>query len=240
MEKQEEIRFNRLEILKQETILRNLKDINLDNPSDLYEKMIRNFFSGVLDEEFLSTSLEKVAEEQKKEIFALARKYRDLCFYKGDITYWKDSIGGIYLSDLDLVCMKIFDNFDFLLDLANEGGETVLKQLSLFQKGTMSEKGSVIDFLRSTFQNDKMLKSILIDMSKEHGPYYLFNNEQKEILCTYPEGIIYKKGKTPPKEIAKEICQVVKQELSMKELSKDAFEEIVLSIYWNNHKENFS
>ncbi|MBQ6135244.1 MAG: hypothetical protein IJI60_02895 [Bacilli bacterium] len=240
MTKQEEIRFNRLEKLKQATILHNLKDINLDNSSDLYEKIMRNFFSGILDEEFLSTSLENVPEEQKREIFTLARKYQDLCFYQGDFAYWKDSIGGIYLSDLDLVCMKVLDHFDFLLDLVKVGGESVLKQLESFQKGAMSQKGSVIDFLRSTFQNDEMLKNILIEMSKEHGPYYIFNNEQKEILCTYPEGILYKKGKIPPQEIAKEICQTMKQEISMKELSRDTFEEIVLSIYWNNHKENFS
>lgn len=229
---QEEIRVNRLEKLKQETILHYLKDIHFEDPKDLYQVMMKHVFMGDLDYHFLSRYLEGVEEEEKQRIFALGRKYQSLCFYQGDFHYWMDSIEGVYLNDLDLVSMKVLDHYDFLLGLIKDGGEEVLKQLKAFQKTPMEKNGSIIDFLRNTFIEDDILKKILIEMSKENSSYNIFTEKEKQILCHYPEGNLYRKEKEEikimsPSEILNHLEKYKRKE---KDLS---FEESVITSYYD-------
>ena len=181
--------LKRLERLKEVNISRYLEVINLDTIMGFYDSLVNHTFHGDFDEEFLSKSLLGLDSEEKGEIFQLARKYKGLCFYAGSETLWSDSIGGVTLSDVDLVCMRLLDNYDFLLGLAKDGGEKALKQLSTFQN--MATSGSVIDSLRRTFPDDDLLKDIVIEMSKEDGRYKGLSNRQKEILCSYPFGNLY-------------------------------------------------
>ena len=113
MKKDEKLMVRRLEDLKQETILNYLDEVNLDHAMELYDCMINHLFKGDLDNAFDSKYLIGVDQEEAIEVFQLARRYKDLCFYMGDVEYWADSIEGVYLSDIDLVSMKLLDNYDF-------------------------------------------------------------------------------------------------------------------------------
>ena len=190
-EKMNDFCVQRLEKLKQEVLLDYLSDIDLDNPKSLYDAIMKNLFSGKLEDLFLSESLKGLSQEQRKEVFQLARNYQTLCFYKGDFSYWADSIDGVYLSDLELVAIKVLDNYEFLLRLARNVGENVLKQMLFFQNSPMSNGGSVVNFLRNTFEDDDILEKTLIEMSDKDGIFKDLDNTQKRIICSYPEGIIY-------------------------------------------------
>ena len=187
----DDIFIQRLEKLKQVVILNYLDTIDFDKTKDFYDLIMKSLFQGDFDYIFLSKNLVGIDIEERTEIFQLARKYKSLCFYLGDFNHWADSIGGEYLADLDLVGMKLLDNYDFLLGLAKDGGEDLLKQLLAFQDSPMAREGSVIDFLRNCFENDSLLKEILFEFTNENGLFQAFSDEQKRILCTYPEGVLY-------------------------------------------------
>ena len=226
----------RLENLKQATILNYLNEIDFENKKSLYDVMLKHFFAGEIDDAFLSGSLSNLEEKEKEGIFQLARKYQALCFYMGDFSYWADSIGGVYLADYDFVSLKLLDNYDFLLGLIYDGGEQVLKMLMHFIE-TMSKEGSVIDFLRSSFVNDEILKEIIIEMAKEDGIYQGFSIEEKETLCRYPEGVLYLEDKDSIEKVSvEEIQNKIQQEFDkMKDIT---FQEAVSSISYHYLKKN--
>jgi len=245
--------LKRLEKLKQATIMNYLEVVNLDTIMDFYDSMVEHLFRGDLDSSFLSKSLVGLDKEEKSEIFQLARKYKDLCFYMGDAQYWSDSIEGVYLTDLDLVCMKLFDNYDFLLGLAKDGGESALKQLVAFQDGSMPLSGSVVDFLRNSFENDDALKDIIIEMSKTDGEYAGLSDKQKEILCSFPKGILFEEKHNatfyvPRRDIIRKIqeeyfgttIEDVSDFSSLVSLfsDDDEFENAIVDIYYDQQKEN--
>ena len=245
MKKDEKLMVRRLEDLKQETILNYLNEVNLDHDMELYDCMINHLFKGDLDNAFDSKYLIGVDQEEANEIFQLTRRYKDLCFYMGDVEYWADSIEGVYLSDIDLVSMKLLDNYDFLLGLTRVGGENVLKQVEAF-KNSFSLNGSVIDYLRNSFPSDDFLMDTLVEMSKEDGEFHGFTDEQKEVLCTFPEGILYEKEddnikKIPMKELVGKLQEVYfgsksneyndLDKFSKLFSTKEDFEEVVLSVY---------
>ena len=240
--------LERLEILKQANIKRFLEVINLETIMGFYDSLVEHTFHGEFDEEFLSKSLLGLDSEEKGEIFQLARKYKGLCFYAGSPTLWADSIGGVTLSDVDLVCMRLLDNYDFLLGLAKDGGEQALKQLNQFQGGTMASSGSVIDSLRRAFSNDDVLKDIVIEMSKSDGKYKGLSDKQKEILCTYPMGVLFdvedqKTKIVPPKDLLKRLItmyvgsdtdEIPDFETLSKVISdEDEFESTVLDVFYD-------
>ena len=226
----------RLENLKQVTILDYLNEIDFDNKKSLYDVMMKHFFEGELDDVFIFSYLSNLEEKEKREIFELARKYQALCFYLGDFSYWADSIGGVYLSDYEFVSQKLLDHYDFLLGLIYDGGEQVLKMLMHFVE-TMSKKGSVLDFLRNSFVNDEILKEIIIEMSREDGIYQRFSIEEKEVLCRYPEGVLYLENKDSIEKVSvEEIQNKIQQEFDK---TKDiTFEEAVSSISYHYLKKN--
>lgn len=223
------ISVERLEKLKQEVILKNLMDINLDKNKNLYEVMMKDLFQGNLDEYFLSNSLKDVEEDEKKEIFQLGREYQGLCFYKGEFFYWTDSIDGVYLNDLDLVCARVLDNYDYLLGLIKDGGEEVVKMILPFQTSFMGKEGSVIEYLRNTFMDDSVLKSILLEMVKKDGIFKDLDTQEKRLLCTYPEGVLFyqKNGKIEMRSFDK-IKEEVLEPFSKSDLS---FEDYIFNLY---------
>ena len=224
-----DIRAQRLEILIRELILRKTDELSFDSADDfrreddgrisidnfgnenknalgLYEQLLANVFMGELDDVFLSQSLLGIEGTEREEIMDLARKYMSLCFYDGDISYWADSIEGVHLSDLDLICMKLLDHYDFLLGLIKAGGEDVLKKLVPLQNTSLTGTTSIIDALRNIFPNDTILKDVLCTLWREDGPYHEFTDSQKKILLEFPRGIFYEeKGKIIEKIPAEEL-----------------------------------
>ena len=173
-----------LEKLEQKTILYYLSDINLSkSKKELYDSMFNHLLNGDFDDSFLSKSLEDLDDDSRKAILTLGKNYSFLIFYEGSSSLWLDSIEGVTLQDMDLVCLRLLDNYDFLLKIARVGGEIVLKQLSAFQKSIISKEGSVVEYLRNTFYNDDALIKFLIGISKKEGIYASLNDLEKIKLC---------------------------------------------------------
>ena len=188
-EVRKDIKTERLEKLRQATIVNYGEIVDFDSNLGLYESMIEHLLKGDYDDIFLTESLNEC--ENKKEVFELARKYSSLCFYRGDSSYWLDSIEGVVLSDPRLVSLKLLDNYDFLLRLAANGKEDALKELLTLQKYNDYDGNSMIDHLRNTFINDNVLENTIIEMSSEDGVYKDFTDSEKSLLISYPEGVIY-------------------------------------------------
>lgn len=234
----------RLEELKQATLVNYLSIIDLDNDVDLYDKMIQLFVKGKLDEAFYSPIFNKMDDSSRKKLQELVRKYDSLCFFLGNPSYWTDSIEGVSMMNLDLISMRIFDNYNFLLELANIGGEEVLKQLSSFQKmGLFSEK-VLVDYLRNSFHDDTLLQSLLIDFSNQEE-FRELTDKQKAIMFMFPDGVLINKGDNSSKKIdVNTLKQKIKKysssledssSMTLKEiieyLGEETFSEVISEIY---------
>ena len=179
----------RLTNLKQATLIKYLNEINLDEDLDLYDKMMSHFTMGDLDEEFSSSYLNDKTKEEKKELMQLVHKYGYLCFKDENYDYWADSILNIPLSDCDFLCSQLFDNFNFLVKICNDNGEAIPKFLKKFIGNKDYEESSIIDTLRNSFDDDKILEKFLIDMSGDYSLFNLFSTEQG-ILYDYTDDSI--------------------------------------------------
>lgn len=241
MENKKDIRIERLEKLKQATIINFTENINYNNKLELYDTLIKNVLSGNFNDIFLSNN------ENDKETFELAQKYSSLCFYEGDSSYWLDSVEGVYLSDVDLVTAKILDNYDFLLRLAKEGKEESLKELLGFQKTDIYSGRTIVDYLRNVFINDDVLVDIIKAMSDKNSSYKEFTTEQKALLCLNPEGVLYKTNEDNSVELipSDRLLSEVKISLlgednpnfhlgdALKHMSIEDFDDIITGIYRN-------
>lgn len=183
--------IKRLEKIKQETILRYTSEIDFDQELSLYDVMIRHFANGDFDEIFDASVLNGMDKKSKNEIFGLTREYMGLCFTKGDVDYWLDSLEDTPVSDYNLIAYSIFDSFDFLLELAKEGGRDVLELLVCLRASEDLRDTAIVNYLKNTFIDDKVLINVLLDMASNESFYNIFTDEQKGILLTYPEGTLY-------------------------------------------------
>lgn len=181
----------RLEQLKQATIVNYLSDINLDDDLDLYNTMIRVFVEGKLDDEFYSPAFQNMDVVEKRKIQELGKKYLSLCFYDGNPNCWTDSIEGLTLEDYDFICMKIFDNYNFILEVIRKYGVEVVEQLKDIQDTEIFADKMAVDYLRDVFGDDYLLGRILHDVSKKDGSFEGLKASQKAVLFMYPEGILF-------------------------------------------------
>ncbi len=182
----------RFEDLKNATLLKYLDNIDLDEESmDLCDKIIYYFCNGELDNEFYSSSLFGMSDEERKNILKLVHEYIDLCFYDGNSEYWIDSVEGIPLKDAQFICLKILDNINFLVRIALSGGRNSLEFLRIFSDKEYYSDSSVIEYLRNSFRYDDVLENIILEMSKENSSYSVFDEEQKAVLCSSPQGVLF-------------------------------------------------
>ena len=80
--------INRLEKLKQETILRYTDEIDFDQDLSLYDVMINHFVNGDLDDVFDTSVTKGMSDTERKDLFDLTREFVGLCFSNGDVDYW--------------------------------------------------------------------------------------------------------------------------------------------------------
>lgn len=192
MTNKEKRRFGvaRLRTLKDAAIVLDLETMDVENDLALYDTVFHAFARGDLDNQFESVVFEDMSEDERVELLSLVKDYRGLCFYNGKGEYWLDSLEGVPISDYELITYSIFDNFDYLLELAKRGEVKVLEQLSRFQN-TGYINSSVIEYLRRSNINDKVLETVLIDMSSEDSLYNIFTDDQKTLLLGNPFGNLY-------------------------------------------------
>ena len=175
----------RFEDLKNAVLLKYLDSLDLDDESmNLCDKIIYYFNKGELDNEFYSTLLINLSEEERKSILKL-------CFYDGNSDYWIDSVEGIPLKDAQFICLKILDNVNFLVRIALSGGRNALEFLRIFSNKEYYSDSSVVEYLRNSFRYDDVLENIILEMSKEDSSYNVFDEEQKAILCGSPQGVLF-------------------------------------------------
>ena len=235
------ILVDRLEKLKQATIVNDAEYIDFNDDLEFYDTLLEKTFNGSFDDLFLTNQLDELSEEDKKKAFEVARKYKSLCFFGGDSNYWADSIEGVYLSDYDLICMRLLDNYDFILGLSINDEESLKTLVELQQTEVFSQK-SIIDYLRNVFVNDKVLKDSIRRISNDYDE---FTVEQKALLCLYPDGVLYKVDENDNIENISnsELLREIKISLlgtdddnfhlgdALKNLSDDDFEDIINYIF---------
>lgn len=191
MEKSAKFISKRLDNLKQATLLNNLANIDFDNEFDLYNQIIISFQKGELDDVYSSPFLNSLSEKERQELLKKCRKYFSLCFVDGDIDNWLESTDSYYGADFDLFLMEVFSDFDILLEVLKYGGEDCLKQLVRFQNMDLFPDESAMSFFRSKFLDLDTLKQVLIELGQKDNCFGKLSDEQKAVLCTYPQGNLF-------------------------------------------------
>ena len=109
--------------LVKDYVVRNFGyDSNTSRSFAICDSMISHLVEGDLDEVLPSPSLYSLSEEEKKQVLRLAHQYQGLCFYDGDASNWGDSVEDISRISDDVSAFRVFQNFEFLIQLAREGG----------------------------------------------------------------------------------------------------------------------
>ncbi|MBQ9018869.1 MAG: hypothetical protein IJ097_00980 [Bacilli bacterium] len=229
------IYIEQLKNFKDAMIINHLAELDLDNSLEFYNSMLKEIFNGSFNDIFISDNLD---DDNKYEILDLVQQYSSLCFYLGEFDNWTDSIEGVSLSDLDLITIKLLDNYDFLIKIAKDGGETALKFLTLFQGTDLFQKGSIIAVLRNMFYNDDILEDIIIDMANVDGTYKDFSDKQKLVLCNYPEGVLYEiKSNNVNKIDVNKLINRIGDDL--KDFDITDFKEVIEDIYTKYQEEHY-
>lgn len=186
--------IKRLEQLKQETIIRFAEEIDFEHELSLYDVMMTHFVAGDLDYAFTCDVTEGMDKKDVKKLFELAREFQGLCFSKGESDYWLDSVENFPIHDYSIIAYSIFDSFEYLLTLAKDRGRDVLELLVSLRASEDLRDVAMIEYLRTTFVDDKALTAVLFDMSEKQSFYNIFTDEQRGILLNYPEGTLYSYG----------------------------------------------
>lgn len=181
-----------LEKLKDTVIINYLSDVNLDNEIDIYDKLVKHFFNGDLDNYYDNSLFDNVSYDSKIDILNNVRKYSYLCFYNKDVNNWIDSVDGISIEDYNLITYQLLDNFDFLLRLYLYGGEDSLKLLDDYSNSMFSNTDlSAVEDVKRNFVTDEILFSTFKELSSSNSYFDVFTKNEKNALIRYAEGIIY-------------------------------------------------
>jgi len=238
-----DVSTKRLETIKNAMILEHLTDIDFNSKEErslAYETLLsKTVIEGAFDDIFISDELEGLDKSERQKVLDLSRKYNSLCFYHGDIDYWLDSAEGITLGDEDTTAEILLRNYNYLIRLAKNGGEDVLRFLNKFRSNDDFNKGSVIALLINSFWGDvDSLETILIEMSKEDGKYKDFTDTQKIMMCESPDGLLIRKNEDgsiefiSSSELKKTICNEYSGEddCLVKDIDSKNFGEIICKI----------
>lgn len=192
MVKKERRRYavKRLKELKDAAIVLDLETMDVNNDLALYDSMFRSFARGDLDHQFESIVFDGLSEDERIKLIDLVKNYRGLCFYNEKAENWLNSLELMPINDSELIAYSIFDNYDFLLELGHKGGKRVLDQIRQF-KNTGYINSSVVEYLRQSNIDDRILQIILLDMARKDSLYNLFSSEQKALLLGNPLGTLY-------------------------------------------------
>ena len=181
-----------LEILKSTVINNYLSDLDLDNELDIYDKVVRHFFSGDLDNYYDNKLFDNVSYDSKVDILNTVRKYSYLCFYNKNIDNWLDSADSIPIEDYNLITYQLIDNFDFLIRLYLYGGEDSLKLLDDYSNSNFPDANlSAVEDVKRNFVTDEILFSTVKELSSSNSYYDIFTKNEKNALIRYAEGTIY-------------------------------------------------
>lgn len=223
----ENIKEKRLVRLLDATLLYHCEEITLLDDTSLYDAMFKYLEEGELDRVFLCPKLKDASKEERKKALDIARKHSYLCFYEGNRNFWEDSAEGYkpgFFSEF--IAEEILDNYNFLVELAHEKGETAVEELTNFVSEEMAIESSVVDYLRNTFNNDNLLKVVLDTTSREDSIYGDLTPKRKRILYRYPKEVLY----TEYQEIDESDFMIIPKEELFNRISIEANDSTVLSM----------
>lgn len=191
-------REERLEKLINAMIANYLTEVDFNSAEERensYENLLhKTIVKGEFDDIFLSDDLEGLDKLERQRIIDLGRKYYHLCLYHGKLEYWSYSMEGVTSGEY-MRAELLLSDFNYLIRLAKNGGEDVLKFLDKFKGNELFNDGSVIALLLNKFWGDyDTLETILIEMAKADGKYGDFTDTQKIIMCDSPDGLLFRKN----------------------------------------------
>lgn len=183
----------KIDNLIQSVIVNYSQDIDFNNEIELYDRLVYLLANGVLNKEFNSDYLNKLDIDEEKKIFNLVREYSSLCFKDKYLYNWRNSCQDVISTDYRYICIRLVDNYDFLVNLTVDGGENALRLLDNFSIYDVYRSYSVVEILRNNYNSDDILKKVIIDMSRDNSKFNIFSLEQKALLCYYGPEILYSK-----------------------------------------------
>jgi len=184
---------NRLETLKQCTILDDCCNINFDNNYDLYNSMIKLFADGNFDAVFNSSAFNDLNTDERRMLLENGRKYLYLCFGQGGIDNWPEYASSKYGGDFDLCFINVLKNFDILLTILRYGKEDSMNLLSSLNESRENKDYSIIDELRMFFPKNDILIQSMIEMGQSTNAFSLYPDSYKRLLCEFSDGLLYEK-----------------------------------------------
>lgn len=183
----------KIDNLIQSVIVNYSQDIDFNNEIELYDRLIYLLTNGILNKEFDSDYLSKLDIDEEKKIFNIVREYVPICFKDKYLCNWRKSCQDVISTDYRYICIRLIDNYDFLINLAVDGGENALRLLDNFSIYDVYRNYSVVEVLRNNYNSDDILKKIIIDMSSDNSKFNIFSLEQKALLCYYGPELLYSK-----------------------------------------------
>lgn len=183
----------KIDNLIQSVIVNYSQDIDFNNEIELYDRLIYLLTNGILNKEFDSDYLSKLDIDEEKKIFNIVRDYVPICFKDKYLYNWRKSCQDVISTDYRYICIRLIDNYDFLINLAVDGGENALRLLDNFSIYDVYRNYSVVEVLRNNYNSDDILKKIIIDMSSDNSKFNIFSLEQKALLCYYGPELLYSK-----------------------------------------------
>ena len=182
---------NKFQFIKNYVIQEFLQGENDLSDFDVCDEMVSRLAFGDIDNLLVNSN-------SNRDSLTLAHEYQNLCFYDGDFSNWLDSVEGSVKIGEQIAVYRIFQNFQFLSDLARDGGKELLESLTKLQDFDTYADSSVIECLRNTFGNDFLLKNTLLQMFSPNSIYQVFSEQQRADLLLYPEGTLYYYGQNGP------------------------------------------
>lgn len=176
--------------LKDTVTLRYLDEINFDDKNSFNLVLLKHMLQGDLDDVYSNKYIDNLNEYEKKEILKLSRNYVYLIFNSGDYRNYDESIDCPLDDDKDFLLYLLLDNYDFLLRLVVDNRD-ILEELNKYKDSFDFNSYSVIETIRNNFNNDEILISSLSKFIEEDSLYKFFDDNQRNVLYEFPNGVMY-------------------------------------------------
>lgn len=176
--------------LKDTVTLRFLDEIEFDDDDSLNLVLLKHLLNGELDDVYSNKYIDNLSEYEKKEILNKSRNYINLIFNNGNYKKYDESIDCPIDDDKDFLLYRLLDNYDFLLRLVIYNRD-ILDELNKYIDSYDFSSYSVIENIRNSFNNDEILISSLSKFVKDDNLYKLFDDNQRNVLYEFPNGVMY-------------------------------------------------
>ena len=191
--------MNNFKKFKDNAMLRYLSEVDLDD-DNLNEIILLHLTNGDLNDIYSNNVLDKLDDENRKDLLNKAGKYIHLCFKDGDYTKYTKSVRDT-INDKDIKLTLVLDNYDYIIKIASIDLD-ILKELNKLSDIKEFNKTSVIDTVRFKFDNDNRLIDCMSNFIKTEKLYNLFDNNKRIIIYSNPSVLYDKNGVRSSLDIA--------------------------------------